>query len=120
MKPRDDKKVEQIYKATLLLVTEKGLAGITMSEIAKEAGLATGTLYIYFKNKDELVNALLPHAESLQLKFILKIMILTHLLKSALKPYGLTCLNTGGITLNRQYSLINVIIPLILPRAIRI
>ena len=58
VKPRDDKKVEQIYKATLLLVTEKGLAGITMSEIAKEAGLATGTLYIYFKNKDELVNAL--------------------------------------------------------------
>jgi len=49
VKPRDDKKVEQIYKATLLLVTEKGLAGITMSEIAKEAGLATGTLYIYFE-----------------------------------------------------------------------
>ena len=58
MKPKDDKKIEQIYNATLQLVKEKGLAGITMSEIAKEAGLATGTLYIYFKSKDELVNAL--------------------------------------------------------------
>jgi len=58
VKPKDDKKIDQIYKATLKLVNEKGLAGITMSEIAKEAGLATGTLYIYFKSKDELVNAL--------------------------------------------------------------
>jgi AcrR family transcriptional regulator len=58
VKPKDDKKIEHIYKATLELVNEKGLAGITMGEIAKEAGLATGTLYIYFKSKDELVNAL--------------------------------------------------------------
>jgi AcrR family transcriptional regulator len=58
VKPKDDKKIEQIYTATLQLVIDKGLAGITMSEIAKEAGLATGTLYIYFKGKDELVNAL--------------------------------------------------------------
>ncbi len=58
MKPRDDKKVDQIFGATLGLVKQKGLAGITMCEIAKEAGLATGTVYIYFKSKDELVNML--------------------------------------------------------------
>ena len=29
-----------------------------MSEIAREAGMATGTLYIYFKNKEELINSL--------------------------------------------------------------
>ena len=58
MKLRDDKKTEQIFGAALGLVKEKGLAGITMCEIAKEAGLATGTLYIYFKNKEELINIL--------------------------------------------------------------
>ncbi|HEY2726687.1 MAG TPA: TetR/AcrR family transcriptional regulator [Parafilimonas sp.] len=58
MKPRDNKKIEQVYKATLSLVKAKGLAGITMNEIAKEANIATGTLYIYFKNKSELINAL--------------------------------------------------------------
>ncbi|MBV9962766.1 MAG: TetR/AcrR family transcriptional regulator [Parafilimonas sp.] len=58
MKPRDDKKIDEIYKATLRLVKQKGLAGITMNEIAKEAKIATGTLYIYFKNKNELINAL--------------------------------------------------------------
>ncbi len=50
MKPRDDNKIEQVYKATLRLVRAKGLAGITINEIAKEAKIATGTLYIYFKN----------------------------------------------------------------------
>lgn len=58
MKIKDEKKIPLIYKATLSKVAENGLAGTKMSEIAKEAGLATGTLYIYFKNKEELINAL--------------------------------------------------------------
>lgn len=58
MKIRDDKKSQQVFGAALNLVKEKGLAGITMCEIAKEAGIATGTLYIYFKNKEELINNL--------------------------------------------------------------
>lgn len=58
MKPKDDQKVAHIFTATLSLVKEKGVAGITMGEIAKAAKIATGTLYIYFKSKDELINAL--------------------------------------------------------------
>jgi AcrR family transcriptional regulator len=58
MKPRDENKIDDIYRATLHLVKEKGLSGITMGQIAKEAGLATGTVYIYFTNKDELINSL--------------------------------------------------------------
>lgn len=58
MKPRDDKKIKQVFAATLALVAKNGLAGITMSEIAKESNIATGTLYIYFKNKTELINSL--------------------------------------------------------------
>jgi AcrR family transcriptional regulator len=58
MKPRDENKIQDIYQATLLLVRDTGLAGVTMSQIAKSAGLATGTVYIYFKNKEELINSL--------------------------------------------------------------
>lgn len=58
MKPRDDKKIEQVFSATLKLVAEMGVAGVTMRQIAKEARIATGTLYIYFKDKVELINAL--------------------------------------------------------------
>lgn len=58
MRNKDEAKVAAIYQATLDLVKERGLAGITMSDISKAASIATGTLYIYFKNKDELIKAL--------------------------------------------------------------
>lgn len=58
MKVKDQSKIEHIYDATLKLVKTKGLAGITMNEIAASAGLATGTLYIYFDSKEDLINAL--------------------------------------------------------------
>lgn len=58
MKPKDDKKITQIFQAALKLVAKKGLSGMTMGDISKEAGIATGTLYVYFNSKDELINAL--------------------------------------------------------------
>lgn len=58
VKPKDDNKIEQIYKATLKLVRGNGLAGITMQSVAKEADIATGTLYIYFKNKESIITSL--------------------------------------------------------------
>ncbi len=58
MKPRDQHKAGQVFSATLHLVQQKGLAGITMSSIASAARIATGTLYIYFHNKNDLINAL--------------------------------------------------------------
>ena len=58
MKQRDESKIQQIFSATLQLVVKSGVAGITMRQIAKAAGMATGTLYIYFKDKEELLNQL--------------------------------------------------------------
>lgn len=58
MRVKDQSKEKAIFKATLKLVKQKGLAGITMCDISKEAAIATGTLYIYFKNKEELIKAL--------------------------------------------------------------
>lgn len=58
VKLKDDKKYTRIFRAALKLVAKKGLSGMTMGDISKEAGIATGTLYVYFKSKDELINAL--------------------------------------------------------------
>ena len=58
MRVKDLSKIDVVFKATLRLIRNHGIAGITMSKIAKESSLATGTLYIYFKNKEELINAL--------------------------------------------------------------
>ena len=58
MRIKDELKTQAIYTATLTLVKERGIAGINMSDVASAASIATGTLYIYFKNKEELVKAL--------------------------------------------------------------
>ncbi|MGD0089529.1 MAG: TetR/AcrR family transcriptional regulator [Planctomycetota bacterium] len=40
------------------VIAGKGYAGATMQDIASKAGCAVGTLYLHFKNKEDLFNAL--------------------------------------------------------------
>lgn len=49
---RDSK--AKISNVALNLFTRKGIKGTTTKEIAKEAGIAEGTIYKYFKSKDDL------------------------------------------------------------------
>lgn len=55
---KDINKVDLIFKASLDLITKDGIAGLTMSKLAAKAGIATGTLYIYFTSKEVLLNEL--------------------------------------------------------------
>ena len=52
-----DKK-EAIYYAAVKLLHENGFHSTPMSMIAKEAKVAAGTIYLYYKNKDDLLNNL--------------------------------------------------------------
>jgi AcrR family transcriptional regulator len=45
---------QQILVAAKKIFSKKGFNNATMGDIAKEAELSTGTLYIYFKNKEEV------------------------------------------------------------------
>ena len=47
---------EAIYEAVVELLNNEGLDGVTMHIVAKKAGMATGSLYNYFKNKDDIIN----------------------------------------------------------------
>ncbi|MCE7995780.1 MAG: TetR/AcrR family transcriptional regulator [Roseivirga sp.] len=58
MKPKDEKKLQAIFNATLSLTGQEGIVGLTMSKIAKTAKIGIGTLYVYFESKEELVNEL--------------------------------------------------------------
>ncbi len=58
MRVKDENKEIQILEAALKLIARIGLAGLKMSDLAKEAHVATGTLYIYFKDKEELIRKL--------------------------------------------------------------
>ncbi len=45
---------EQIAAAARKVFSAKGFTGTTMEDIAREAELSTGTIYLYFNSKDEL------------------------------------------------------------------
>ncbi|MEO0733871.1 MAG: TetR/AcrR family transcriptional regulator [Bacteroidota bacterium] len=55
MRIKDEQKLEAIIQATLELTRERGLAGVKMNALAKRAGIATGSLYTYFKDKQDLL-----------------------------------------------------------------
>lgn len=48
-------RIESIQEATMRVISRKGMAAATMQEIAEEAGVAKGTIYLYFRDRDELV-----------------------------------------------------------------
>jgi TetR/AcrR family transcriptional regulator, fatty acid metabolism regulator protein len=48
-------KYQRILEAGIKVFARKGFHNARVSEIASEAGVADGTIYIYFKNKDELL-----------------------------------------------------------------
>ena len=53
-----ERRRQQIMVAAKRVFTNKGFSKATMEDIAKEAELSPGTLYLYFKNKDELYASL--------------------------------------------------------------
>jgi AcrR family transcriptional regulator len=53
-----ERRRQQIIIAAKRVFSEKGFSRATMEDIAKEAELSPGTLYLYFKNKDELYASL--------------------------------------------------------------
>ena len=49
---------EQIMEAALRVFAEKGFAGATNKDIAKEAGITPGLIYHYFESKEALLKAI--------------------------------------------------------------
>ncbi len=58
MRTRDEAKEQLILDTALQLIMRTGLSGLKMSDLAKEAGVATGTVYIYFDDKTALIQRL--------------------------------------------------------------
>jgi len=48
-------KKQAIFESTLSLIREHGFHGAPMSLVAKNAGVAAGTIYHYFHSKDQLI-----------------------------------------------------------------
>jgi AcrR family transcriptional regulator len=48
-------RIQTIRDAAMRVIARKGMAAATMQEIADEAGIAKGTIYLYFRDRDDLV-----------------------------------------------------------------
>jgi len=55
---RSRDKLELIFEASIRILNKQGLEGLTTNRIAEVAGVSIGTLYQYFSNKQEILNAL--------------------------------------------------------------
>ncbi len=65
-------KREQILTTALKLFVENGFHATPTSKIAKESGVATGTLFHYFKTKEELINTLYLETKDVLIQAISK------------------------------------------------
>lgn len=73
---RQQRNRESLIQAASLVMTEKGVDGATMLEIAERADVGAGTVYNYFKSKDELAIAVLEemmHALALRIEEVTEV-----------------------------------------------
>lgn len=47
-----------VLQTTLELITKQGIHATSLSQIIKESGVANGTVYHHFKNKEEIITEL--------------------------------------------------------------
>lgn len=74
---RKQDRPQELLTAALELFVERGFAATKLDDVARRAGVAKGTLYLYFENKEELFKSVIretvvPHiaeAEQLVQKF---------------------------------------------------
>ncbi|HEY4551969.1 MAG TPA: TetR/AcrR family transcriptional regulator [Bacillaceae bacterium] len=52
---RNKPKYKQIVDAAVIVIAENGYHQAQVSKIAKQAGVADGTIYLYFKNKEDIL-----------------------------------------------------------------
>lgn len=55
MKLKDDTKRLAIIDQTIDIVFDKGFSGIKMAGLARKVGISPSTIYVYFKNKEDLI-----------------------------------------------------------------
>lgn len=58
MRLKDENKKKAICNAAIELITSEGFANTSISKIAKKANVSAATIYIYFENKEDLLNKL--------------------------------------------------------------
>lgn len=64
----DSNKYIRIRDAAIALFNKQGIHNTSIQEIANQAGVAKGTIYLYFKNREELVRKVIAYCFDLYKK----------------------------------------------------
>lgn len=72
MRMRDENKERNIRDRALKMIVKEGLRGLSMQKLAKAANVSPATIYIYFKDKDDLVLQLCQEASEKMLDITFK------------------------------------------------
>jgi len=81
----DEEKKRAIVDAAIRLITLNGFEATPMSAIAREAGVAAGTIYIYFPSKQEMIKYLYLDASQSLADFVTKDLSVKAPAKEAIK-----------------------------------
>ncbi len=55
MRTRDESKIQLIHEKAIEMIVKEGIDGFGVNKLAKAAGISPATLYIYFKDRDDLI-----------------------------------------------------------------
>lgn len=69
-KEKSDKMQNAIITAAIKVYAEKGMHGIRIADVAKKAKVSYGLVYHYFKNKEDVLNAIFTKSINIFLKAI--------------------------------------------------
>lgn len=58
MRPRDEGKEKAIRKKAMELIVSTGFDGLSMHKLARVAGVSVATIYIYYKDREDLILSL--------------------------------------------------------------
>jgi TetR/AcrR family transcriptional regulator, multidrug resistance operon repressor len=63
MRIRDENKEAAIRQKAMEMIVKEGFDGLSMNKLAKAAGVSPATIYIYFKNREDMVQQLFKAAQ---------------------------------------------------------
>jgi AcrR family transcriptional regulator len=72
MRVRDENKIASILVEARKMIVEEGFDGLSMQKLAKAAGVSPATIYIYFKDRDDLLIQLYKQESDVFFEYIFR------------------------------------------------
>lgn len=72
MRTRDESKEQAIREKAIEMIVKSGFDGLSMQKLAKAANVSPATIYVYFKNREDLLNQLYMSIDQLFTESTLK------------------------------------------------